>query len=333
MSLHTVNIRGINITNSPKKEILEELEKFMADGSWFMDSDSKIAKNNVSIVTPNPEQIVYANDHPKFADVLNRADVAIPDGVGIVWASNFLASKHQSVSASRISKSVPGVEFMEELVAVSAKRHVPIALIGGKEKVALEAFECLRQRHPDLMGIAMDAPIFEIGAQDRSESSGDSQILRMKHVSQENDKFFQYTIQNTQYKIPYSGVDDYFITIASLLKEQGIGMVFVALGAPKQELFMESLSLSLRVSSGRGEAISQNKRLPRHFVPRNDKGVVLMSVGGSLDEISGRVSRAPKWVSGLGVKWLWRLILEPWRFTRQLALIKFVWLVLQDRLS
>ena len=86
------------------------------------------------------------------------------------------------------------------------------------------------------------------------------------------------------------------------------GIIFVALGAPKQESYIEEAA-------------------------KTTKGVVYMAVGGSFDIISGRLRRAPVWMRKLGLEWLWRLILEPWRIKRQLSLIKFVWLVWREKIS
>jgi N-acetylglucosaminyldiphosphoundecaprenol N-acetyl-beta-D-mannosaminyltransferase len=55
---------------------------------------------------------------------------------------------------------------------------------------------------------------------------------------------------------------------------------------------------------------------------------VTMGVGGSLDFIAGVVKRAPVWVRRIGLEWLYRLMREPWRWRRQLALPRFVWRVL-----
>ena len=51
---------------------------------------------------------------------------------------------------------------------------------------------------------------------------------------------------------------------------------------------------------------------------------VAIGVGGSLDFISGRSQRAPQWVQRARLEWLYRLIQEPWRWRRMLALPKFV---------
>lgn len=72
-----------------------------------------------------------------------------------------------------------------------------------------------------------------------------------------------------------------------------------------------------------------HKKQERWLMENKDRmqfGVGL-GVGGAFDFISGRVKRAPVWVRGVGLEWLYRLIQEPWRWRRQLKLIKFFWLV------
>ena len=53
-----------------------------------------------------------------------------------------------------------------------------------------------------------------------------------------------------------------------------------------------------------------------------------VGVGGSFDVISGIKQRAPMWTQALYIEWLYRLITEPNRWRRQLALPKFLWLTL-----
>lgn len=60
---------------------------------------------------------------------------------------------------------------------------------------------------------------------------------------------------------------------------------------------------------------------------------VAIGVGGALDFISGRVKRAPKILQKIGLEWLWRLILQPWRIKRIYnGVIKFSWLILKCKL-
>lgn len=84
--------------------------------------------------------------------------------------------------------------------------------------------------------------------------------------------------------------------------------LFVAYGAPQQDLWIERNRQAL-AEAGIG---------------------VAMGVGGAFDFIAGRSKRAPAWVQRLGMEWLHRLLHEPWRWRRMLALPRFVWAVLTE---
>jgi N-acetylglucosaminyldiphosphoundecaprenol N-acetyl-beta-D-mannosaminyltransferase len=96
--------------------------------------------------------------------------------------------------------------------------------------------------------------------------------------------------------------------IVETIRNSGARILFVGLGSPRQEMW---LARDLR-ATGCGAGIG---------------------VGGSFDVISGRVKRAPMIWRQLGIEWLYRLIREPHRVRRQLALPYFVWLVVLDRLG
>jgi N-acetylglucosaminyldiphosphoundecaprenol N-acetyl-beta-D-mannosaminyltransferase len=59
-----------------------------------------------------------------------------------------------------------------------------------------------------------------------------------------------------------------------------------------------------------------------------------IGVGGTFDELIGLVPQAPIWMHKIGLKWLWRLIKQPWRYKRIMtAVIKFPLAVLRSRSS
>ncbi|HKZ70663.1 MAG TPA: WecB/TagA/CpsF family glycosyltransferase [Anaerolineales bacterium] len=74
-------------------------------------------------------------------------------------------------------------------------------------------------------------------------------------------------------------------------------------------------------------APAQDKWIVRNRVRLNVP--VMMGVGGALDFITGAATRAPKWAQSLGLEWLHRLIRQPWRWRRMLALPKFAWAVMR----
>lgn len=69
------------------------------------------------------------------------------------------------------------------------------------------------------------------------------------------------------------------------------------------------------------------------WIAKHEKALavpVMMGIGGSLDVISGKLKRAPALFRRLGIEWLYRLIQEPWRYKRMLALPKFALKVIRD---
>lgn len=59
-----------------------------------------------------------------------------------------------------------------------------------------------------------------------------------------------------------------------------------------------------------------------------------VGVGGAFDFISGRVKRAPKFLQKIGLEWLWRLILQPWRIKRVFkGVIGLSWLVVRTKVK
>jgi len=80
-------------------------------------------------------------------------------------------------------------------------------------------------------------------------------------------------------------------------------ILLVAFGAPTQELWIDRYRDDLRVP-------------------------VMMGVGGAFDFVAGVTPRAPLWAQRLGLEWLHRLWMQPWRWQRMLALPRFAWAIL-----
>jgi N-acetylglucosaminyldiphosphoundecaprenol N-acetyl-beta-D-mannosaminyltransferase len=60
---------------------------------------------------------------------------------------------------------------------------------------------------------------------------------------------------------------------------------------------------------------------------------VMIGVGGAFDFVAGVTKRAPGWMRRWGLEWLYRLLREPWRWRRQLALPRFLVLVLRQKIA
>jgi len=260
-----VNVLGVKIDDLSMDQAVELVEGWLKrDGKHY-------------IVTPNPEFVMAAQYDPEFKKILNDADLAIPDGVGLKIGSD-------------LENTTPGVDFLDSLCKEAAGLGFTTGFLGGRDGVAKKAAECLQKKYPGLkVVLAEDGPEVDInGKLDVRSEKLDKEVGSLKLDNQKSN--FQYHDPFSNFQHPTSAID----------------LLFVAFGQVKQEKWIAKNLLNLPVK-------------------------VMMGVGGSFDEISGRVPRIPGWVRKAGLKWLVRLILQPWRIKRQLALLKFVWLVLVYR--
>ncbi len=226
---------GVGLSDLTQKQVLE-----------YIVQKVRKSREKFYIVTPNPEFLVLANDDSEYKKVLNSADLALADGVGIIWASKILKKG--------ISHRITGIELIENLCKRANDWPVTVSFLGGKPKIAERAAECLQKRHSSL-------------------------------------------------KVSFAGSE-----ISNFDKFPPSDILFVAFGAPKQEFWIANNLNKLPIK-------------------------VAIGVGGAFDFISGNVPRAPKWVRDAGFEWLFRLIIQPWRAKRQLSLIKFIILVIKEKLG
>ena len=192
------------------------------------------------VVTPNPEFILAAEKDEEFRDVLNGADLVLPDGIGVVYSAK--------IQGTPLKERVPGVEFAADMLACLNERKGRLFLLGAKPGVAEEAGRRIVEQHPDIV------------------------------------------LCGTR--------DGYFTDEEAVLLEVAAAqpdLLFVCLGAPKQEKWMA--------------------RWGRHTGAR-----MAIGLGGVLDVYSGNVERAPEAWQKAGMEWAYRLKKEPKRIGRMAKL-------------
>jgi len=98
--------------------------------------------------------------------------------------------------------------------------------------------------------------------------------------------------------------------VLKLIEASGANVLFVGLGAPKQEIWIASV----------------RDRLPQVRV--------MMGIGATIDYEAGAVKRAPMFLRRLGLEWTYRVATEPGRYLmRYVRSSKFLWWMLMDRLG
>ncbi|MGQ4649279.1 WecB/TagA/CpsF family glycosyltransferase [Lyngbya aestuarii] len=101
------------------------------------------------------------------------------------------------------------------------------------------------------------------------------------------------------------------LKIIAKIKNSGATVLAVGVGAPKQEKWIQKY----------------RSKLPNINI--------FLAIGATIDFEAGNVERAPKWVSEVGLEWLYRLLSEPQRLWRRYLVDDplFFWLVLKQKLN
>ncbi|MCH1625115.1 WecB/TagA/CpsF family glycosyltransferase [Ferdinandcohnia quinoae] len=167
---------------------------------------------------------------------------------------------------------------------------------------------------PDGIGVLLASKLK--GGSIRSRVTGVDMMERLiRFAAEDGYKVFLYGAkqevvetakQKLEEKYPglnISGIENGYVKdqdeLINKINQSEADFLFVAMGSPRQELWIRENMKKLNVK-------------------------VFQGVGGSFDVFSGKVKRAPLFYRKLGIEWLYRLMKEPSRMKRQLALPKFL---------
>lgn len=116
----------------------EEITGDRGDGEGFGQRPAALHQ----VVTLNAEMLYRAQYDTSFRDLLNQADLVVPDGHGVVWAGRRLGCP--------FPERVTGIDLIYSLVSYAAREKWRIFLLGGVSGVAEAAALKLRQKYPGL---------------------------------------------------------------------------------------------------------------------------------------------------------------------------------------
>ncbi len=206
------------------------------------------------VITANSLMVMKATENILFKRILNDAKIITPDGIGLIWASNFLGQPLKS--------RVTGIDLTKRLLRLCAFKGYRLFLLGSSPGITTKIKMGLEENFPGIKIVGFHHGFF----------SKKEEVLIIEEITRSQPD-----------------------------------IIFVGLGSPAQE-----------------------KWINRNYYAF-DQGV-FVGVGGSFDVLSGQVKRAPFIFQRLGLEWLYRLIREPYRWRRMMALPKFVWYILIQRM-
>ncbi len=127
--MNKVEILGVKIDNLSLQEVLEKIKLFLN------------SQNQHFIVTPNPEFLVASNKDEDFKKILNYADIACADGIGLIKAAKFLGQRLQRVT---------GVDLVWAICELAEQNNYSVYFLGAGEMIAAGASLNLKNEYPNL---------------------------------------------------------------------------------------------------------------------------------------------------------------------------------------
>jgi len=219
------------------------------------------------IATPNPEMLLESLKNKPFKKILENTDLNIADGIGILWASYFLQKADKLKNKKRLYLAWIGSLIK---VAFSSKK---IRSVLPERVTGTDMMQALCQK------VTPETKIFLLGA---GEGVAEKAAAKLQKIRKLN-------IVGTYAGSPRSSEEN---QIRDLINKTEPDILFVAFGAPKQEIWLE-------------------KNLPYLMSVK-----IAIGVGGAFDFIAGVRKRAPKIFQKLGIEWLFRLFIQPSRWLR-----------------
>ncbi|MBE6616403.1 MAG: WecB/TagA/CpsF family glycosyltransferase [Ruminococcaceae bacterium] len=171
-----INIRGVNFCSISLPGAVETLMSYLKEGK------------QAALYTPNSEIVQMCIDSPELYDVINSAEVIVPDGIGVVKAGKILGTPFEH-------GKVAGIEVGEKLIEALAGTDYTVFFLGGKPGVAEAAVEKLSEKYPGVKIIGCTDGYF-------------------KKEGAENDKIIE--------KINESGADVLYVCLGAPAQEKWI---------------------------------------------------------------------------------------------------------------
>ena len=242
------------------------------------------------ICTTNPEFIMSAQNDPEFREMINNADLSLPDGSGVVMADYYLKKMSEIKSngvarffvglslglvtalgsfrkTMKFAPKVTGVRLSEEIFKSSASKAYSVFLLGGMVR--------------DWRGEMLTS-----GSEDMANSTAEK--IRKDYPS--------VNIIGASSGFSYKEIDDertlkYIKDCMTRTGVEVLDYVLVAYGQKKQEAWIRRNISKIPCRVGVG-------------------------VGGTFDYLSGVSKKPSDKITSSNLEWLFRLCTQPWRFSR-----------------
>lgn len=157
---HIVPFRGTDIQDVTQAEYVDQIRRALADkrGGWG--------------VTINLEILRQCTKDPALMELINEADVRVPDGITLVWASKLLGDP--------LRERVTGSDLIYSMSEMAAQEGYSIFLLGGDDGVAEKASAELQRRYPGLKVAGIHVPPFGFEKSEEQQAAMNTALSEAK---------------------------------------------------------------------------------------------------------------------------------------------------------
>lgn len=231
-------------------------------------------KKSLRYIKPYVSFFTNARRDEAVRRAINESDLVVADGIGVQWAASYLYAT-QTHSLLRWLKSIfVDMQHVAWLSQIIPERGAGVDVT---HRLLLHAVQ-----HGWRIGV-LGGP---------EQGSVEEALMERYPLLQIGGVWSGYYKQQDE------------PALVRKIKAAQLDILFVAMGHPKQELFM-----------ARQSAAGLAK--------------VLIGEGGTFDfdEMGGPIKRAPRWMRRIGLEWLWRTLMKPTQVHKMLTIPPFMWRV------
>ena len=128
--MDSIKIFGVRIHNTTLVEVTNLLREYLKG-------------DKLSVVyTPNTEIVMAAKEDKDLKNLLNKADLIIPDGIGLIYGSR--------IKKKPLKERVTGFDTSMKLLDIANENSYSIFLLGGKDGVSKTAAENIEKDYPNI---------------------------------------------------------------------------------------------------------------------------------------------------------------------------------------
>jgi N-acetylglucosaminyldiphosphoundecaprenol N-acetyl-beta-D-mannosaminyltransferase len=142
LNIPHVSIYGIRVCKLNKQQTIE----------WLVQAIEN--RQTTQVITANPIMLMTALEQPKYMAMMQRAELIVPDGAGLVWAASYIGKP--------VAEKVAGIDLMHELLALGEVKGWRIYLLGASPEIIQVTAGKLIERYPRLQLVGVRDGYFEV---------------------------------------------------------------------------------------------------------------------------------------------------------------------------